>query len=89
MRTDFRHIYTDSVTGAVEVQQGYALDILGTGEICEGPVKNLWGIARQYLREARYRHYNATMRLVNPRGEIIAVFCVRCDRIAWKAKGRG
>lgn len=89
MRTDFRHIYTNCTTGAIEVQQGYALDILDTGEICEASVKILWGIARQQLREARYRHYNATMRLVNPRGQIIAVFCVRCGRIAWKAKGRG
>lgn len=89
MRTDFRHIYTNVDTGAIEVQQGYALDILDTGEICEGPVKNLWGIAHQYLREARFHRRNSTMRLVNPHGAIIAVFLVRDGRIAWRAKGRG
>ena len=89
MRTDFRHIFTNCATGAIKVQEGYALDILDTGEIYEGPVKSLWGIARQHLREARFHRQNAAMRLVNPQGAIIAVFLVRNGRIAWRAKGRG
>jgi hypothetical protein len=89
MRTDFRHVWQDAVTGALIPHDGYALDVLDTGEILEAPLKTLWGCARQMLREARFHRHNATMRLVNPQGAILAVFLVRNGRMMWRAKGRG
>lgn len=89
MRTDFRHVWRDYFTGEILVQEPcYALDDLQTGEVFEGSVKRLFARGLQALREARFDRKNATLRLVNPQGTIIAIFVRRGDRAMWRAKGR-